>query len=149
MTSILPVSENRYFPSDGHTIAVRDLPQDLECLIFQLTSDYDSEVEVPDCFPLGVIQVSGIPAIPLDESDRGTAYATEMDLRNTPPVLIAHGQFFDGKHRRYNADRLGVSELLAIDLTEWVPMKAVSGNGMGPVSGYTPLPDTANAPGHP
>lgn len=99
-------------------VAYADLPYDLKVLIQQYAeTDAGEHGAVPSRLPVRTVAVRDLPAIPLDPFDRGEAHAREMDLRQTPPILIANGYFLDGKHRIFRARELGVEALPAIDLT--------------------------------
>ena len=119
----------------GPTIKYSDLPDDMQTLIFQFVTDHDDEAKIPDELPVSNIAVSTLPVVPLDENDRGSAHAREMDLKETPPILIANGHFLDGKHRVFQAREKGVKFLPAIDLTGIAHPQSVRENSMGKIKG--------------
>jgi hypothetical protein len=121
--------------SDGK-IAYADLPYDMQTLIAQFITDYDPTIDIPARLPLGTIPVAGLPRVPLDRYDRGRAYALAMDLNDTPPLIIAGGQFLDGKHRVYAARAKAVKHLPAIDLSGIAPAYAIESNAMGRARGF-------------
>lgn len=115
------------------TIAFADLPDDMQVLIDDLLEC--DENGPPASFQVTQVAVASLPEVPLDEHDRGTDHARAMDLRETPPIIIADGQFLDGKHRLFRARETGVETLLAIDLSGLVPAHILAWNGMGPIEG--------------
>jgi hypothetical protein len=121
----------------SESVAFADLPEDLQCLIEQFVLDYDPSIVIPATFAIGTIPVANLPKIPLDRYDRGIAYARAMDPEKTPPLLIARGCLMDGKHRIFSARQKNIRTLRAIDLTAIIPTRAIEGNEMGTVSGFS------------
>ena len=118
-------------------ILFASLPEDMRVLIEDfLESD---ELGPPSELPIELIAVDTIPVVPLDKFDRGTDHARAMDLTKTPPILIADGQFLDGKHRVFQARETGVEVLLAINLSGMVSEHMLRCNGMGPIAAATPV----------
>ncbi len=118
------------------------LPPDMRVLIedyIRGSRDDDVGRVPPTELPVVKVPVAGIPSVPLNEHDRGTAYAREMMLDNVPPIVIADGQFLDGKHRAFLARELAVETLLAIDLSGLATPDMIRSNSMGPL-GAEPQP---------
>ncbi|AOG03259.1 hypothetical protein [Bosea sp. RAC05] len=113
-------------------IAYADLPEDMQVLIgdfLELEED-----DHPAAFLVTLVDVDTLPYVALDERDRGEAHARDMDLSETPPILIADGQFLDGKHRLFQARETGVERLPAIDLSGMVSAHMLRCNGMGEIA---------------
>lgn len=53
--------------------------------------------------------------------DRGVAYARAMVLDATPPIVVAHGHWLDGRHRVFAAREQQREWVWAFDLTEQMP----------------------------
>lgn len=117
-------------------IAFADLPEDMQCLVEQLVLDADEDAVIPAMLPLGTVPLAGLPDLPLDDLERGEAYALDMDPDLVPPVLIAEGHFLDGRHRSFAARARGVERIAAIDLSGIVPPAAARGHSMGRVLGW-------------
>jgi hypothetical protein len=119
-------------PATGE-VAFRSLPPDMRTLIGQLVSDLDPDREVPEMLPLIAVATADLPEVPLDEHDRGSVHARAMNLDSVPPILVADGQFLDGKHRLFAARESRRETLAAIDLSGIADPRLVAANGMGPV----------------
>ncbi len=118
-------------------IAFADLPEDMQVLIgdfLELEED-----DHPAALLVTFVDVDTLPYVALDERDRGEAHARDMDLSKTPPILIADGQFLDGKHRLFQARATGVERLPAIDLSGLVSDHMLRCNGMGEITVTTTL----------
>jgi len=77
------------------------------------------------------VAVSRLPRVLLDDEqeptlaqrsanrgvDRGVAYALAMRVEKTPPIVMAHGRWLDGRHRAFAARAQGVATLWAFDLS--------------------------------
>lgn len=122
------------------SVALKSLPADMQDMLHQLMSvPVDKgggllswrEREPPQALPTTTVNVKDIPQIAFDEDDRGPEYAREMDLSKTPPVIIANGQFLDGRHRAFIARERGVQQLPAIDLSGIIDPEVVNQNSMG------------------
>lgn len=121
-------------PASNSKIAFSALPEDLQVLIWQfLDGDDGVERSPPRFLPTRLVPVAGLPVVELDDYDRGRDHAHSMDLESTPPLVIAYGQFLDGKHRAFRARHLQWKALVAIDLTDIMPKSTAQSNSMGPV----------------
>lgn len=121
-------------PASNSKIAFSALPEDLQVLIWQfLDGDDGVERSPPRFLPTRLVPVAGLPVVELDDYDRGRDHAHSMDLESTPPLVIAYGQFLDGKHRAFRARHLRRETLVAIDLTDLMPKEAAETNSMGMV----------------
>jgi hypothetical protein len=84
--------------------------------------------------PLVELAVSSIPHVALADgiSDtRGETCARAMQPGETPPILIAHGHFLDGRHRVWAHRHHQVQTIAAIDLSEYVDVRTATGESMG------------------
>lgn len=104
------------------------LPEDMQTLLH----DYMGERTVPD-LPVSTIKVAEIPEMKMPTRERGPEHAMRMDLNETPPVVTAHGEFLDGRHRTYAARQRGVEELPVIDLSAHMTPEMARKESMGKV----------------
>jgi len=98
-------------------IKFADLPLDMQTLISDFVTAPIGDKAIPEYLPTLEVRIADLPAVPLDEYDRGTRYARSMVPTETPPIIIADGYFMDGKHRRFSFQELGLETVTAIDLT--------------------------------
>jgi len=124
------------------------LPDDMQTLLF----DFMGEKHVRD-LPVSTIKVADIPDMKMPTRERGPAHAMEMDLNETPPVVTAHGEFLDGRHRTYAARQRGVEELPVIDLSAHMTPEMARKESMGKVlrsgmgdEGVGPVPVNQKGP---
>jgi hypothetical protein len=113
------------------SIYYKKLPEDMRVLISDFVQWHDEDRIIPAHLPTRILNLDQLPSIPLDEYDRGTAYALEMQPGETPPIIIAHGKFLDGKHRVFSARHRGDKQIEAIDLTGIADIRMVDANQMG------------------
>jgi hypothetical protein len=98
-------------------IKFADLPLDMQTLISDFVTAPIGDKAIPEYLPTLEVRIADLPAVPLDEYDRGTRYARSMVPTETPPIIIAENRFMDGKHRRFSFQELGLETVTAIDLT--------------------------------
>lgn len=114
------------------------LPPDMQVLLDDFIRGCGRDVPIPALFPLVEVVVKNIPIIALDPFDRGPDYAFQMNLDDTPPIIVADGHFMDGKHRAHAARASGRSSLPAIDLTGLIDPRMLELNSMGRLSMIEP-----------
>lgn len=117
-------------------IRFTDLPEDMQCLIHDFVGrDFD---KIPEFLPSRMLRIADIPVAPLDEFDRGTAYARRLTPENSPPLIIADNHILDGKHRCFSFRELGVETFEAVDLSGLAEPEMIKGNSLGELCVYSP-----------
>jgi hypothetical protein len=123
-------------------IKFADLPPDMQTLISDFVTAPIGDKAIPQFLPTREVRIADLPVVPLDEYDRGTRYARNMKPSETPPIIIADGQFLDGKHRRFSFQELGLETVTAIDLTGIAHPKMVAICSMGELGAGIEYPNT-------
>lgn len=118
------------------TKRIGDLPDDMIVLIGQFVDSYgrDEDRDRLEDIKLPVVNlpVDGFPTVEMETDDRKIQHALEMDLDKTPPILVAKGEWIDGRHRVYKAIQDGRKTIPAMDLTSILPdFGSGSGDGLG------------------
>lgn len=118
------------------TKRIGDLPDDMVVLIGQFVDSYgrDEDRDRLEDIELPVVDlpVDGFPTVEMETDDRKIQHALEMDLDKTPPILVAKGEWLDGRHRVYKAIQDGKKTIPAMDLTSILPdFGSGSGDGLG------------------
>lgn len=130
-------------------IKFADLPLDMQTLISDFVTAPIGDKTIPEYLPTCEVRIADLPAIPLDEYDRGTRHARSMAPTETPPIIIADGHFMDGKHRRFSFQELGLETVTAIDLTGIAHPKMVAMCSMGKLGANIQYPAIQEEPDFP
>jgi predicted GNAT family N-acyltransferase len=129
--------DSKQVAESASSVRFADLPDDMQVLIMQFVEDFgdesESEVDFDELtLPVAEVHVGLFPSVEMETDYRTVGHALEMDLDATPPILIAHGEWLDGRHRVYKAIYDGRRTVRAIDLTHLLPnFKPGSGDSLG------------------
>lgn len=108
-----------------------ELPGDMQNLVVRYAQAVNPSATIPANLPTITLNLADLPVVPLDEYDRGTLHARRMKPDQVPPILVAHNQFLDGKHRRHCFDEQGLDSIAAIDLTHLISPSVALSNSYG------------------
>jgi hypothetical protein len=118
-------------PGARMSVAFADLYEDMQVIlddcIFQTQTCLWKEM--PGVLEAVAIPLSCLPIAELDEDDRGSAYAQAIVLEESPPIIIADGQWLDGRHRVHQARRLGQTHIWSFDFSN-IQCHKVGGLGL-------------------
>lgn len=127
------------------TVRLGDLPDDMVVLIMQFMEEFgnrkfldklDDEDGYDDLrLPVVDVDVASFPEVEMETDYRSIQHAMEMNLDETPPVLVGKGVWLDGRHRVYKAKQDGRKTIKAVDLSSVLPrLQASSHRHLGKVN---------------
>lgn len=103
----------------------RDLPEDLQTLIFEIVNVVAGEHGLEELedheFEIHLCSTAAFPCVPMSRDYRGEKYAEAMIGQRLPPVVMHGDKWLDGRHRLLALRRAGITCVECIDLSEIFP----------------------------
>lgn len=110
---------------DRKRCSFRDLPDDLQTLIFEIVDVVAGErglerLEAHE-FEIHLLPIAAFPRVPISGDYRGEKYAEAMAGKHLPPLVVHGKKWLDGRHRLCALRRAGVTYVECIDLSDVFP----------------------------